>query len=115
MGLKTKNLQHQNPDKSIQAKAKKEKNLIAITAEDFKTRCSQKQRFGPFDHFRRRFPDWGIFQFISAKRLPEKKIKIRILMGIKKKFIDDVNKLGPFGNFNFMPIFLIRNLRIKFR
>ena len=31
---------------------------------------------------------------------------------IKKKFINDVNKLGPFGNSNFMPIFLFRDLRI---
>lgn len=31
---------------------------------------------------------------------------------IKKKFIDDINKLGPFGNFNFSPIFLIKDLRI---
>ena len=31
---------------------------------------------------------------------------------IKKKFMNDINKLGPFGNFNFIPIFLVKNLRI---
>ena len=31
---------------------------------------------------------------------------------IKNKFIDDINKLGPFGNFNFLPIFLIKDFRI---
>ena len=31
---------------------------------------------------------------------------------IKHKFINEINKLGPFGNFNIMPIFLIRNLKI---
>ncbi|MDB9717977.1 single-stranded-DNA-specific exonuclease RecJ [Candidatus Pelagibacter sp.] len=31
---------------------------------------------------------------------------------INKKFIDEINKLGPFGNHNFMPIFLIRNVKI---
>jgi single-stranded-DNA-specific exonuclease len=31
---------------------------------------------------------------------------------IKKNFMNDINKLGPFGNLNFLPIFLIRNLRI---
>ena len=34
------------------------------------------------------------------------------LSAIKNKFIYDINKLGPFGNFNFIPIFLIRNLKI---
>ena len=34
------------------------------------------------------------------------------LSSIKKEFLSNINKLGPFGNFNFMPIFLIRNLRI---
>ncbi len=34
------------------------------------------------------------------------------LSAIKDKFINDINKLGPFGNSNFYPIFLIRNLRI---
>ena len=35
---------------------------------------------------------------------------------IKNKFVQDINKLGPFGNFNFLPIFLIKNLRvIKFK
>ena len=28
------------------------------------------------------------------------------------KFLKDINKLGPFGNFNFSPIFLIKNVRI---
>ena len=31
---------------------------------------------------------------------------------INKKFIDEINKLGPFGNHNFMPIFMIRNVKI---
>ena len=31
---------------------------------------------------------------------------------IKSKFINDINKLGPFGNFNFLPIFLIKNLKV---
>ncbi len=31
---------------------------------------------------------------------------------IKDQFINDINKLGPFGNFNFVPIFLIKNLKI---
>jgi len=34
------------------------------------------------------------------------------LSGIKSKFMNNIQKLGPFGNFNFAPIFLIRNLRI---
>ena len=34
------------------------------------------------------------------------------LSAIKSKFIKDINKLGPFGNLNFTPIFLIRNLII---
>ena len=33
-------------------------------------------------------------------------------LAIKNKLMDDINKLGPFGNFNFSPIFLIRNLRV---
>jgi len=28
------------------------------------------------------------------------------------KFLKDINKLGPFGNFNFSPIFLIKNVKI---
>ncbi len=31
---------------------------------------------------------------------------------IKNKFMNDINKLGPFGNFNLLPIFCIRNLKI---
>ena len=31
---------------------------------------------------------------------------------IRNKLFNDINKLGPFGNFNFLPIFLIKNLRI---
>jgi single-stranded-DNA-specific exonuclease len=31
---------------------------------------------------------------------------------IKNEFFQDINKLGPFGNFNFLPIFLIKNLKI---
>ena len=32
--------------------------------------------------------------------------------GIKTKLINNINKLGPFGNYNFLPIFLINNLKI---
>ena len=28
------------------------------------------------------------------------------------KFLKDINKLGPFGNFNFLPSFLIKNLKV---
>ena len=28
------------------------------------------------------------------------------------KFLNDINKLGPFGNFNFSPIFLIKDVKI---
>ena len=31
---------------------------------------------------------------------------------IKNKFVRDINKLGPFGNFNFLPSFLIKNLKV---
>ena len=31
---------------------------------------------------------------------------------IKSKLIEDINKLEPFGSFNFLPIFLIRNLTV---
>jgi single-stranded-DNA-specific exonuclease len=31
---------------------------------------------------------------------------------IKNNFFQDINKLGPFGNFNFLPIFLIKNLKV---
>ena len=31
---------------------------------------------------------------------------------IKSKFMNDINKLGPFGNFNFLPIFFIKNLKV---
>jgi single-stranded-DNA-specific exonuclease len=31
---------------------------------------------------------------------------------IRNKLINDINKLGPFGNFNFLPIFLIKNLKV---
>ena len=34
------------------------------------------------------------------------------LSAIKSKFVQDINKLGPFGNFNFLPIFLIKNLKV---
>ena len=52
-----------------------------------------------------------------SKKIPNKKNlnKYDIELSssaIKSKFIKDINKLAPFGNFNFMPIFLIRNLRI---
>ena len=31
---------------------------------------------------------------------------------IKNNFLQDLNKLGPFGNLNFLPIFLIKNLKV---
>jgi len=31
---------------------------------------------------------------------------------IKNELINDINKLGPFGNYNFLPTFLINNLKI---
>ena len=31
---------------------------------------------------------------------------------INKKFFDEIDKLGPFGNLNFSPIFLIKNVKI---
>jgi len=31
---------------------------------------------------------------------------------IKNKLVNDINKLGPFGSFNFLPIFLIKNLSV---
>ena len=31
---------------------------------------------------------------------------------INTQFMDEINKLGPFGNHNFMPIFMIRNVKI---
>ena len=31
---------------------------------------------------------------------------------IKNKFINEINKLGPFGNYNFLPTFLINNLKV---
>ena len=31
---------------------------------------------------------------------------------LNMKFLKDINKLGPFGNFNFSPIFLIKNVKI---
>ena len=34
------------------------------------------------------------------------------LLAVKNKFIENINKLGPFGNFNFLPTFLIKNVRI---
>jgi len=30
----------------------------------------------------------------------------------KSNLVNDINKLGPFGNFNFLPTFLIRNLKV---
>ena len=32
--------------------------------------------------------------------------------GIKNKLIDDINKLKPFGNYNFLPTFLIKDVKI---
>ena len=32
--------------------------------------------------------------------------------GIKMKFINEIDKLGPFGNYNFLPTFLIKNLTV---
>ena len=34
------------------------------------------------------------------------------LSAIKNKFMNEINKLGPFGNFNSLPIFYIKNLKI---
>jgi len=31
---------------------------------------------------------------------------------IKNKLINNINKLGPFGNYNFLPTFLIKNLKV---
>ena len=31
---------------------------------------------------------------------------------INERFIDEINKLGPFGNHNYLPIFLVRNVKI---
>ena len=31
---------------------------------------------------------------------------------INKQFMNNLNKLGPFGNYNFLPTFLIKDLRI---
>ena len=31
---------------------------------------------------------------------------------IRSKFVNDIDKLGPFGNFNFLPIFLVKNLKV---
>ena len=31
---------------------------------------------------------------------------------IKSKIVNDINKLGPFGSYNFLPIFLIKNLTV---
>jgi single-stranded DNA-specific DHH superfamily exonuclease len=33
-------------------------------------------------------------------------------LAIKNKLINDINKLKPFGNYNFLPTFLINNLKI---
>ena len=33
-------------------------------------------------------------------------------LGIKNRFINDINKLQPFGNYNFLPTFLINNLKV---
>jgi single-stranded-DNA-specific exonuclease len=32
--------------------------------------------------------------------------------GIKMEFINEIDKLGPFGNYNFLPTFLIKNLKV---
>ena len=34
------------------------------------------------------------------------------LSAIKKEFVNEINKLEPFGNFNFLPTFYIKNIRI---
>ena len=34
------------------------------------------------------------------------------LSAINNRLIKDINKIGPFGNFNFLPIFLIKNVNI---
>jgi len=33
-------------------------------------------------------------------------------LAIKNKLINDINKLKPFGNYNFLPTFLINNLKV---
>jgi single-stranded-DNA-specific exonuclease len=33
-------------------------------------------------------------------------------LAIKNRLINDINKLQPFGNYNFLPIFLINNLKV---
>jgi single-stranded-DNA-specific exonuclease len=33
-------------------------------------------------------------------------------LAIKDRLINDINKLQPFGNYNFLPIFLINNLKV---
>ena len=33
-------------------------------------------------------------------------------LAIKNRFINDINKLQPFGNYNFLPTFLINNLKV---
>ena len=33
-------------------------------------------------------------------------------LAINNKLVNDIYKLGPFGNYNFLPIFLINNLKI---
>ena len=49
---------------------------------------------------------------ISYKDNPNKYDLEISLSAIKSKFVQDIYKLGPFGNFNFLPIFLIKNLKI---
>ena len=31
---------------------------------------------------------------------------------INKGFMNNLNKLGPFGNYNYLPIFLIKNVKV---
>jgi single-stranded-DNA-specific exonuclease len=47
----------------------------------------------------------------SAKYINRYDMEVSLL-AVKNKFIENINKLGPFGNFNFLPTFLIKNVRI---
>jgi single-stranded-DNA-specific exonuclease len=63
------------------------KLLDDFIQNDYLKRISSKKNFNKYD-----------FQLSSS--------------AIKNKIINDLNKLGPFGNYNFLPIFLINNLKV---
>ena len=49
----------------------------------------------------------------NFQTIPSNKFDLELsLSAINIRFINEINKLGPFGNFNSSPIFYIRNLRI---